>query len=192
MEPRLSPIHQACMHLLLAASPYEFVHHAKEAVRLYSQVLEKFEHTPDQQANTEKMLEAANNALRKARSDQSAIDREVANASGKTMTDLHDAQLEELRRFEEYAQEGPSDDAAATVQSSQNIPVAQCSQNVPVTAGETQSTAVGQSQSTALTDMDDDNRPLPDIPRSDDGKFDIKSMALTVTRIFICSVQVID
>ncbi|GJC85481.1 hypothetical protein ColLi_08319 [Colletotrichum liriopes] len=171
MEPQLSKVHQACMHLLLAASPSDYVEHAKDAVRLYSEVLQEFEHTPQQRANVEKMLDAAKSALRKARADQSAIDREVENlisASGMTMTDLHNAQLEAQRRLEEQTQE---EDQAITQDEEEDdndfVPAAalQSSQSVPTTAGVSQGSAVGRSQSNMLTAMNDDSQPLPEIFR---------------------------
>ncbi|KAJ0159354.1 hypothetical protein CTA2_9878 [Colletotrichum tanaceti] len=162
MEPRLSSLHQACMHLLLAASPHDYVHHAKEAVRLYSEVLQEFEHTPQQQANVEKMLDAAKSALREARRDQSAYDREVnklISAGGKSMTDLHNGQLEALQRSKEQTQEEVGNDDLVSAAAPQS------SRSAPTTAGVSRSTAAGRSQSTALTAMDDDTQPLPEIFR---------------------------
>lgn len=80
MEPRLGPLHQAGMHLLLASSPYEYVHHAEEAVRLFTEILDGFEFTTTQRANAQKLLDAANVSLEKARADHSAISREVNKA----------------------------------------------------------------------------------------------------------------
>lgn len=75
MEPCLSSVHRAGMHLLLAASPTDYVEHAR--VRLYNEVLQRHDLTANDQASVRKMLGAAETALVKARRDQSAIALEV-------------------------------------------------------------------------------------------------------------------
>ncbi|KAI8292751.1 hypothetical protein K4K59_006246 [Colletotrichum sp. SAR11_240] len=203
MEPSLSSVHQACMHLLLAGSPHEFVEHANEAVRLYTEVIDKNKNTatPHQLACMNKMLDAAKDALRQARTDKSSIDREVAKvlAAGKTMTDLHDDQMKELQKFEDdqfaeaqaFAQGGDlpggvsgsgvgggdaggggagggggnKDSQEAFLASSQSAP--------ETTAGTSQGSALGRSQSTAATDIEDydmgqGTEPLPPIYSSDE------------------------
>lgn len=77
MEPCLSSVHRAGMHLLLAASPTDYVEHARQAVRLYNKVLQRHDLTANDQASVRKMLGAAETALVKARRDQSAIALEV-------------------------------------------------------------------------------------------------------------------
>lgn len=79
MEPQLNDLHRASMHVLLANSPKSYVEHAKEAVRLYTQILQdpEINLSPEQQTNIHTLLEEAKLALRHARSDKSAIDREV-------------------------------------------------------------------------------------------------------------------
>ncbi|KAF6788161.1 hypothetical protein CSOJ01_15071, partial [Colletotrichum sojae] len=70
-------LHQASVHLLLSSCSDDFLHHAKEAVRLSGEVLQDFEFTSEQRANVMKMVDAAEEALRRARSDQADMDREV-------------------------------------------------------------------------------------------------------------------
>ncbi|KAE9566561.1 hypothetical protein CGMCC3_g17273 [Colletotrichum fructicola] len=41
VEPALSSVHQGWMHLLLAGSTHDYVHHANEAVRLFIEVLDE-------------------------------------------------------------------------------------------------------------------------------------------------------
>lgn len=50
MEPQLSPFHQAGMRLLLASSPDDYLYHAREAVRLYEEILKDYEFTAPQRA----------------------------------------------------------------------------------------------------------------------------------------------
>ncbi|KAI8202071.1 hypothetical protein K4K53_010029 [Colletotrichum sp. SAR 10_77] len=104
-EPALSSVHQGWMHLLLAGSPHDYVHHANEAVRLFTEVLDEHKPTatPHELDCMTKTLEKAKDAQRQALSDKSAADREAAEAlaAGKTMTDLHDDQMKGLQKFED-------------------------------------------------------------------------------------------
>ncbi|KAJ3962208.1 hypothetical protein N0V92_001033 [Colletotrichum tropicale] len=86
------------MHLLLAASPTDCVEHGEQAVRLYNEVLQQPDLPPIEQAHVRKMLVAAKTTVGEARRDQSAVTREVDRVltTGKTLTDLHDAQIQEL------------------------------------------------------------------------------------------------
>ncbi|KAF6816353.1 hypothetical protein CSOJ01_02976 [Colletotrichum sojae] len=79
MHPRLSPLHQAGLHLLLAGSSFEYVEHATKAVRLYNEVKQQYQYSfsSDQQVNIQKLLDAAKTALRKARTSQNRINRET-------------------------------------------------------------------------------------------------------------------
>ncbi|KAF6823043.1 hypothetical protein CMUS01_10856 [Colletotrichum musicola] len=133
MEPRLSKIHQASVHLLLSTCSDNFLHHAKEAVRLSGEVFRDFEFTSEQRVNVMKMVEAAEDALRRARSDQADMDREVnrlllvflhalyhgrrltfgLSASGKTMSNLHDEQFKALQEQELLAQENDAQEDGA-------------------------------------------------------------------------------
>ncbi|KAF3807355.1 hypothetical protein GCG54_00008812 [Colletotrichum gloeosporioides] len=82
MEPVLSSVHQGWMHLLLAGSPHDYVHHANEAVRLFTEVLDenKPTATPHELDCMTKTLDKAKDAQRQALSDKSAADRKVAKA----------------------------------------------------------------------------------------------------------------
>ncbi|KAF5527166.1 hypothetical protein CGCA056_v001526 [Colletotrichum aenigma] len=165
MEPRLGDFHRAGMHLLLAGSPHEYVDHAKQAVRLYSQILEKnhFNMSPKQQMAIQNLVNKSQAALEKARADQSAITREVrkALASGKTYDDLRNAQMKELqdRELELAGAFGPEDgkddnkdDGENTVTQGTQIPPASQISVSDVSAS--QSTSVARSQSTAPTEVD--------------------------------------
>ncbi|CAI0645651.1 unnamed protein product [Colletotrichum noveboracense] len=82
MEPALSSVHQGWMHLLLAGSPHDYVHHANEAVRLFTEVLDenKPAATPHELDCMTKTLEKAKDAQRQALSDKRAADRKAAEA----------------------------------------------------------------------------------------------------------------
>lgn len=82
MEPRLSALHQAGLHLILAGSSFEYVEHAKESVRLHTEVKQKYQSTASsvQQANIQKFLDTAEAMLHKARIDQDEINRGVEKA----------------------------------------------------------------------------------------------------------------
>ncbi|KAI8182081.1 hypothetical protein K4K51_001294 [Colletotrichum sp. SAR 10_75] len=105
MEPALSSVHQGWMHLLLAGSSHDYVHHANEAVRLFTEVLDenKPTATPHELDCMIKTLEKAKDAQRQALSDKSAADRKFAKAlaAGKTMTVLHDDQMKGPQKFED-------------------------------------------------------------------------------------------
>ncbi|KAK2042889.1 hypothetical protein LZ31DRAFT_596008 [Colletotrichum somersetense] len=133
MEPRLGPFHQTDLHLLVSTSDNDYVHHAKEAVRLYTEVMNE--------------------------NDLIAIDQEVQMefASGKTMTDLHHTQMQDLLDREHLAQELADANRAASggpVGSSQDVPGDAASQtrvlipssNPQTSAAESQRNNVGQSQ----------------------------------------------
>ncbi|KAF6835597.1 hypothetical protein CPLU01_04273 [Colletotrichum plurivorum] len=78
MHPRLSPLHQAGLHLLPAGSSFEYVELAKEAVCLYTEVKQLYQHSfsSDQQVNIQKLPDTAETALHKAHTDQNGINRE--------------------------------------------------------------------------------------------------------------------
>ncbi|KAK2032386.1 hypothetical protein LX32DRAFT_636290 [Colletotrichum zoysiae] len=105
-EPQLGPAHQASMHLMLARSrsSNNFLSHAREAFRLYTEILAEYSATSTaaQQASMEGAVKLATDALNDALEDQKSIDSEVDEllASGKTMADLHDARSEELYQQE--------------------------------------------------------------------------------------------
>ncbi|KAF9876128.1 hypothetical protein CkaCkLH20_06574 [Colletotrichum karsti] len=170
MEPRLSDFHQAGMHLLLSMSPIDYIHHGNEAVRLYQSVLnETIEMSPKQRATIERMLNDAKISLEQGRADKAAILRNIEKliASGKTMKDLQDENIREMHAQLELdlVAAGSRSDAHDT----EKAPVAdreaiRPSTSLPETVS--QSTGVGRSQSTALTEIDidfDDNSSLPDI-----------------------------
>lgn len=67
----------ASIHLLLAASPSDYVKHVMQAVRLYNEVLQGHYLSPNEQDNVRKMLVAAKTTVGEARRNQSAVTREV-------------------------------------------------------------------------------------------------------------------
>lgn len=77
MEPHFSSVYRAGMHLLLAASPSDYVEHGEQAVRLYNEVFQRPDLSSNEQDNVRKMLAAAETALDEARHNQSAVTREV-------------------------------------------------------------------------------------------------------------------
>ncbi|KAI8316579.1 hypothetical protein K4K59_013004 [Colletotrichum sp. SAR11_240] len=77
MEPHLSSVHRAGMHVLLAASPTDCVEHGEQEVRLRNEVLQRPDLPLNDQANVRKILVAAETASGEARRDQSAVTREV-------------------------------------------------------------------------------------------------------------------
>ncbi|KAF6809415.1 hypothetical protein CMUS01_13683 [Colletotrichum musicola] len=125
-----------------------------EAVRLYTEVKQQYQHSfsSDQQVNIQKLLDAAETALHKARTDQNGINREIERgiAGGMTMTDFHDAKMNESLQL-------PLDQDV-----SEHEPGLTSSQPA-------RSTSALQ----ALTDFDDDTSPLPligEFVSSDDDK----------------------
>lgn len=80
IEPRLSKIHQASLHLLLSSCSDEVVRHAEEAVRLYGEFLQDHEFTPEQRADVVKLQDAAEDTLKRARDDQAAMERDFDQA----------------------------------------------------------------------------------------------------------------
>lgn len=75
-EPRLGRLHKAGMHMRLATSETDFVHHRLKAVRLFGEALQG-EMTASQRASLEYWHPEAKKLLEEARSDQSAITREI-------------------------------------------------------------------------------------------------------------------
>ena len=65
------------MHLLLVMSPYNYLEHAQEAVRLYNEIGTRTNMTAIEKEYIGKLLTDANNMLNSARRDQTRIDREV-------------------------------------------------------------------------------------------------------------------
>ncbi|KAF9873302.1 hypothetical protein CkaCkLH20_09115 [Colletotrichum karsti] len=190
MEPRLGSLHRAGLHLLLAGSPHDYVEHAKEAVRLYTEVKQQYQDTfsSEQKANIEKMLDAAKASLHKARTDEQAINRDMeratqvhlprflgqeandSSAAGETMNDFHDASIKQaIEPSRDDENEGPSDHGVPEpiLSSSQNVPRIVLPSNqtaVETIAGGSQHVQdAGHSQSSAVTDLDDDTTPLPEI-----------------------------
>ncbi|KAF6811628.1 hypothetical protein CSOJ01_05612 [Colletotrichum sojae] len=137
--------------------------HQAEAVRLYTEVLGGYEFTTAQRANVQKLLDAAKVSLKNARTDHTAISREVnkAIANGKTMTDLHDAHskaMHDRAQFIDEEQHVRADDVGQAEKVLGVTPqlITQSSLlSVPKTAGVSQSTGAneGRSQSTAWTDI---------------------------------------
>ncbi|KAF4832702.1 hypothetical protein CGCSCA4_v013523 [Colletotrichum siamense] len=95
-EPRLGRLHKAGMHMILATSETDFVHHSLEA-----------------RASLEHWHAEAKKLLEEARSDQSAIDNEINEKlkSGMTMRQIQDAQLSEM--YERLARIGEEEGASA-------------------------------------------------------------------------------
>ncbi|KAI8265188.1 hypothetical protein K4K58_011714 [Colletotrichum sp. SAR11_239] len=193
MEPALSSVHQGWMHLLLAGSSHDYVHHANEAVRLFTEVLDenKPTATPHELDCMTKTLDKAKDAQRQALSDKRAADRKVAEelAAGKTMTDLHDDQMKELQKFENsqsveahaLAQGGDlpggvggggAGEGGGNQDSQEAIPMS--SQNASETTARTsQGSTRGRSQPNVAIeieeyDMGDGTAPLPPIYSSDE------------------------
>ncbi|KAJ3959982.1 hypothetical protein N0V92_003375 [Colletotrichum tropicale] len=105
MEPRLGRLHRAGLHMLLACSHTrsDFVTHALKAVEIYEAILSRTDLSPVQRSEVDELLEDAHEVLENARSDQSAIDREINQklTSGMTIEELHDAQIKEMNdRFQ--------------------------------------------------------------------------------------------
>ncbi|KAF9878099.1 MFS quinate transporter [Colletotrichum karsti] len=164
---------------LLATSPNDYVDHVKEAVHLYQQVIGDNDFSPSERGNLQKMLTAAEKALHEARIDQVAINSEVQKEldSGKTMSPLRYAEMQELFDWEQRAQVPLGSEHENTPSSQKNTAgdslstnkktvrmVLTSSQSVPETAaGDSQRTNNSRSQLTALTDLDDDTTTLPDI-----------------------------
>ncbi|EQB55575.1 hypothetical protein CGLO_04489 [Colletotrichum gloeosporioides Cg-14] len=86
------------MHLLLAASSTDYVELVKQSVRLYNELFQESDLSPDEQHNVCKLLVAAEIASGEARRDQSAVTCDIDKilAIGKTLIDLHDAQIQEM------------------------------------------------------------------------------------------------
>ncbi|KAF4414022.1 hypothetical protein CFRS1_v008456 [Colletotrichum fructicola] len=111
-EPRLGRLHKAGMHMILATSETDFVHHSPEAVTLFGEALQG-EMTACQRASLEYWHAEAEKLLEEARSDQSAIDNEINEKlkSGMTMRQIQDAQLSEM--YERLARIGEEEGASA-------------------------------------------------------------------------------
>ncbi|KAM0246138.1 hypothetical protein ACHAP5_004920 [Fusarium lateritium] len=187
LEPRLGRFHQAGMHLLLAMSPDDYIDHALEAVRLYSEMGRREGLTDVERDLLEKLLNDANHVLNKARQDQTVVDRKIqkllrGRASGMTMDDLHEAQIEEMHKrldAEEAGAEGDDDDnkESENLPDSQDVP--EMTEDSQMTGTESQRTVTGPSRSVSIADSQrtetgylDDDEPLPDIVRY---KFDDKA-----------------
>lgn len=180
LEPRLGELHQAGMHLLLSMSPNDYFEHAKEAVRLYTSVLDSgIEMSSKQRAGIERMLNDANVSLEQARSDKTEIDGHVAklmyavtirdrhelqltapSASGNTIEDLQEDQIREMHIQFAIDNAGMNLEDHTALRSSPSLPETMCT---------SQTTNRGRSQSTVPTEMDidiDDNLSLPDIDKA--------------------------
>ncbi|KAG5800201.1 hypothetical protein H9Q69_000783 [Fusarium xylarioides] len=199
LEPRLGRFHQAGMHLLLAMSPYDYVEHGLEAVKLYTEMENREGVTATEREQLQKLIGDANHLLNKARQDQTVADRNIQKVlATMTMDDLHDARIEEMHKrldAEQAAEEAAETAAAAedgdsafegvSVGPGQDLP---SSQDVPGLAGDSQMTGtdsqrtdsqrtVTASRSVSIADSQrtetglDDDEPLPDIVRY---KFDNK------------------
>ncbi|KAK2745775.1 hypothetical protein CKAH01_06679 [Colletotrichum kahawae] len=96
-EPRLGRLHRAGMHMILATSEDDSVHHSLQAVKLFGDALEE-DITAPQRASLEHWHAEAKELLEEARSDQKAITREINKKleSGMTMGQIQDAQLSEM------------------------------------------------------------------------------------------------
>ncbi|KAF5495143.1 hypothetical protein CGCS363_v009625 [Colletotrichum siamense] len=112
-EPRLGRLHKAGMHMILATSETDFVHHSLEAVRLFGEALQEQDITEAQRASLEHWHAEAKKLSEEARSDQSAIDNEINEKlkSGMTMRQIQDAQLSEM--YERLARIGEEEGASA-------------------------------------------------------------------------------
>lgn len=75
-EPRLGRLHRAGMHMILATSEDDSVHHSLQAVKLFGDALEE-DITAPQRASLEHWHAEAKELLEEARSDQKAITREI-------------------------------------------------------------------------------------------------------------------
>ncbi|KAF5613812.1 uncharacterized protein FSUBG_424 [Fusarium subglutinans] len=194
LEPRLGRFHQAGMHLLLAMSPHDYVEHALEAVKLYTEMENREGVTVTEREQLQKLIGDANHLLNKARQDQTVADRNIQKVlATMTMDDLHDARIEEMHKrldAEQAAEEAAAAavaedlDDAFGVAPSQELP---SSQDVPELAGDSQMTGtdtqrtdsqrITVSRSVSIADSQrtetglDDDEPLPDIVRY---KFDDK------------------
>lgn len=76
MEPSLSNLHKAGLHLILAHSPDEYVYHAKEAVRLYQSLYTPDEEqtiTTNQKKSRDTLLAGAQRVLRECEADEGVI-----------------------------------------------------------------------------------------------------------------------
>lgn len=76
-EPQLGRLHRAGMHMILATSENDFVHHSLQAVKLFGDALQEDDITAPQRASLEYWHAEAKKLLEEARSDQSAIDNKI-------------------------------------------------------------------------------------------------------------------
>ncbi|KAK2012444.1 hypothetical protein LZ32DRAFT_618439 [Colletotrichum eremochloae] len=169
--------------LFLSSSATDFGHHAKEAVRLYTEVLNGYDHTPQSCANMQKLTHTTEKAMHKARSGQIAIDRAVQKelASGEIMTDLHNEQVQMMLDREERARKlanekkkavserhvvfgqdvpGDSSPSPPSQKASRTRAMSRASSSWSHTTSDFQHTRAGRSQSTEMSDLDDDTTPL--------------------------------
>ncbi|GJC92449.1 hypothetical protein ColKHC_01275 [Colletotrichum higginsianum] len=88
-EPQLGPAHQASMHLMLAKSSNDSLLHAREAVRLYNEILADYNETstPHQQASMRRAVRLARDALQDALKNQDKINSEVKELLQKSSID---------------------------------------------------------------------------------------------------------
>ncbi|KAF9780373.1 hypothetical protein IL306_000325 [Fusarium sp. DS 682] len=158
LEPRLGPFHQAGMHLLLAMSPYDYVEHALEAVRLYTEMEGGEGATATDREHLQKLINDANYVLNQARQGQTVVDRNIQKllASGMTMDGLHEARFEEMHKRLDAEQ-------AAAGEPVQDVPGCQ---HAPGMVEDSQMSGTESTTDTQRTEtVLEDDEPLPDIVR---------------------------
>ncbi|RGP68553.1 hypothetical protein FLONG3_8112 [Fusarium longipes] len=165
LEPRLGRFHQAGMHLLLAMSPDDYVEHASEAVRLYTEIGNRQDMTDFKKTHLEKLLKDANHLLNKAREDQTRIDREVQKilASGITMDELHDIQIKEMNQRLDAEDADEATAEGADMESQDATGMTEDSQMTGIGSERTESQRTDSRRT--MTGHIDDDEPLPEIFR---------------------------